>query len=246
MNLKRFWPAYLAALIIFAAVEFHSEPFQECINKSYQESADKEPPERTILRRAELLTSCTGDFFKEDGEAITAFFTLILGVATIGLWLSTKGLVRSAEVTAKRQLRAYVGICENDIRVFSVGKKIEVRLGIKNFGQTPAYDLRYWSDTTIARRDEISSFAPDKKLSGKQTLNPSDGFGIHSHTSDFLSQADFDEITADTKRFYLVGEATYRDVFGNDWATEFGFEFGGSFLIRLKRMQTSDNGDKST
>lgn len=93
---------------ILGLVGFHSEPFQQYIDKSYQESADTEPPERTVLRTVMLFETCTGYFFKEDGEAITAFFTLILGLATIGLWLSTKGLVSGADLTAERQLRAYV------------------------------------------------------------------------------------------------------------------------------------------
>jgi hypothetical protein len=61
------------------------------MNKSYFESSDYGPPKGVAKIIATLRWDkvCTGEFLKEDGEAITAFFTLVLGLSTVGLWIST-------------------------------------------------------------------------------------------------------------------------------------------------------------
>src|SRR5438105_15050671 len=69
--------------------------------------------------------------------------TFLLFVATLALWWSTRRLVSGAEFTAKRQLRAYVNVAV--ARASPQGDLFRYYVEVKNFGQTPAYDvtLRY-------------------------------------------------------------------------------------------------------
>jgi hypothetical protein len=112
-HLKNHWKSWaiaFLAIIIFCWVGFASEAFQQCIIKSYYESSDHEPEKgiAQILSTLRWTETCAGEFFREDGEAITAFFTLVLGISTVALWWSTRDLVQGANKTAERELRAYV------------------------------------------------------------------------------------------------------------------------------------------
>ena len=55
--------------------------------------------------------------------SLLAIFTGILGASTVALWLATRRLVREAEDTARRQLRAYVGIENIGIKNVEAGGK---------------------------------------------------------------------------------------------------------------------------
>jgi hypothetical protein len=106
---------------------------------------------------------CLGPFTHENHGPITAVFTVLLGLATIFLWLATRDLVDGAERTSRRQLRAYVfphtvdaadrghlGDNINDALKGYVGSVTTIR----NSGQTPAYDLRHWGGLDVRRIDE--------------------------------------------------------------------------------------------
>lgn len=55
------------------------------------------------------------------GTLVTAAFTAILGAATMGLWIATRRLVKGADRTAERQLRAYVGMLDITVSKVRVG-----------------------------------------------------------------------------------------------------------------------------
>jgi hypothetical protein len=85
---------------------------------------------------------------------------IILSIATLGLWIATyllyratRELVTGADNTAKRQLRAYISVKEDDhepIRDVSLPDNpsahfLDIHILIKNVGQTPAFKLTQWT-----------------------------------------------------------------------------------------------------
>src|SRR5258706_6905725 len=81
-------------------------------------------------------------FFVAIGTLFIAAFTVILAFATAFLWGATRQLVKGADDTAKRQLRAYVFVDSvNVANVVEGSGPPESRVIIKNFGQTPAYQV---------------------------------------------------------------------------------------------------------
>jgi hypothetical protein len=64
----------------------------------------------------------------------------LLAFATFGLWYATWRLVKGADQTAERQLRAYVGAFEMSLST-SMGTFSSV-IKTKNFGSTPASNFR--------------------------------------------------------------------------------------------------------
>ena len=91
-------------------------------------------------------------FDEWDSERTIAVFTVLLFVATFLLWKATRDLVRSAEKTAERQMRAYLGIEKIEVSPSAYMNPIVIKdrtipgitadntlkISVKNFGQTPA------------------------------------------------------------------------------------------------------------
>jgi hypothetical protein len=112
-HLKTHWRSWFVTIGFFAfacAIVIFSDAFQECINQSYYESSDYEPEKGIplILGTLGWVKTCSGSFFKENGEAITAAFTVILGISTAGLWIATLNLYKAGEnqILASRQIAA--------------------------------------------------------------------------------------------------------------------------------------------
>lgn len=82
-------------------------------------------------------------------DLLIVVFTYILAVATWLLWRTTDKLVRSAEGTARRQLRAYIKFEEYKVARFNVGQKVNMTCNIVNKGQTPAIITHMFSDTRL-------------------------------------------------------------------------------------------------
>jgi hypothetical protein len=65
----------------------------------------------------------------------------LLSIVTLMLWGATVGLVRSAERTAERQLRAYFDLKSASVLDFVENGQPVVMLGFENVGETPAKDV---------------------------------------------------------------------------------------------------------
>jgi hypothetical protein len=68
-----------------------------------------------------------------------AGFTAVLAFSTIGLWIATGLALRHARETAQRQLRAYVHVADATILHANDEWSPNIRIKLKNYGQTPAY-----------------------------------------------------------------------------------------------------------
>jgi hypothetical protein len=157
------------------------------------------------------------------GEFSLAVLTLALVVVTGMLWFATDRLVRGAEETARKQLRAYLVIDGIELirQNKESGKKLTHHLKIINTGQTPARKMRIDAITRIL--DHPISVAFDIRLPITEERS-SYSLGRDKST---LFAADADrlfteqEITetasesAGGKRIYSYGTVWYEDVFGS-------------------------------
>lgn len=109
-------------------------------------------------------------------EWVVAIFTAVLAFATYFLWRATVRLVRGAEKTAERQLRAYVLGNGGSIRIFQANdgnRGLEAHYELKNFGQTPATRFRSWIAMDVL---DIAANPFDKRSVGfgSEILAPTD------------------------------------------------------------------------
>jgi hypothetical protein len=169
-------------------------------------------------------------------DTLVAAFTALLFFATVALWLATRNLVKGAESTARKQLRAYVWvkIVKFDFPQAAVQGTIPNSLIIQmeNNGASPAYDVGIWISWEsvpfktslpkdfaypqktyeppphVARTDSRLPLAPQRFASNQHTFNSEEISLIADSTNRRIS-------------LYLYGEIAYRDTFGERHRTPF-------------------------
>lgn len=175
-----------------------------------------------------------------------AVFTVVLGVATAALWKATRALSDGADETAKRQLRAYVGqqgvffdvtSNQNGYAPITAANMVPAMIfsdftnvTLKNFGQTPAYDVcNYIALISIAPAGATlpSDFDFDAAIHNNQS-----GVNIVARSLLNKDQAEItkapllnanDVWNAQARRstLFIAGRIYYRDTFGRNWSTKF-------------------------
>ncbi len=143
---------------------------------------------------------------------------------------SVKVMERQADLmedTAKRQLRAYVGLTETAVK-FTDDGKLEAQMFFKNGGQTPAYDVRSWVYPMVDDYPltyDIGHPPVEMPLavgiipSQEQQIMVAPGLVLPQEIIDRLSRRDF--------AFYVIGEVNYRDIFKDRHILKYRLVFGG-------------------
>lgn len=189
-------------------------------------------------------------------EAITAaatvllaFLTLTLAGGTIGLWFATRRLVRGAENTAERQLRAYIFVSDSS-RLGGPSPAPEFRIVVKNFGQTPARNGTYWVSSKIDKYNSTAGFdRPKDAGTGRFKSGPfhvSTVTGINVEPGKLRLEGDrLTDFREGKIAFFVFGELNYTDVFDKYKITKFRlmYTIGGE---PHGKLSNSEEGNKST
>jgi hypothetical protein len=131
---------------------------------------------------------------------------------------ANRAAVRLAENTAQRQLRAYVNFYDITSSEIAEGRAIAIRINMRNFGQTPAYDVVNLFGTVF---DVIPSPKPFPHKSdrsrvdylSKTTLGPSAPMSVTVQIAPIPADK-MAAFRAGKYALYLYGELIYRDAFG--------------------------------
>jgi|CXWL01.1.fsa_nt_gi hypothetical protein len=158
---------------------------------------------------ANQVTQKTTDWdwwWDKSPEILIALFTLLL-------WLATRSLVRGADETARKELRAYMGVATNRILKGQGATEPNcVELVIQNFGKTMAKDTKIWINATITA-EAITNF-PLGDIKSKTVVMPNESLGF---------QHDIELAKNTPGRIYLWGRIEYEDVFKKPHWTAFRF-----------------------
>lgn len=185
---------------------------------------------------------------------VLALATVLLGGATVALWQSTKKLWLAGEKqlthsqdTAKRQLRAYVGLRSPKIEGTAIGEHPKVTLLFQNAGQTPAHEVTvqygigvdHFPQPQLERRlDEAKSVAV---LLPGAFMKPS---LISSGPT--LRQIEIDAVNAGSAAIYCFGVVKYRDIFGDPHQTDFSLMIGGDLGGYPDNLKVTKTGNAAT
>jgi hypothetical protein len=155
-------------------------------------------------------------FFTTFGTMIIAAFTVFLALATAFLYFATRSLVEGAEDTSQKQLRAYVGMHSMETTVYPFqagGFAFIAHAELRNFGQTPAYDLTVQSNAAI----DVPEAVPFNDLQGPvKAAGGSIAFrdaGVHVNVGWPISEQDKIALYERKKIVFFWGTARYRDAF---------------------------------
>ncbi len=121
-----------------------------------------------------------------------------------------------------------------------------VILNYKNFGQTPARDVRYWANMIIEPHPSTPRFELKPPTPDRITIDPADFRNIDIWLNRILTQDEVDMIRNDTARIYIYGEFCYFDVFGKFRSTTFRLMYGGQRMIEIRGMAMCADGNSAT
>jgi len=95
--------------------------------RSQQNTGERAEQKKKHARGLTRLVKAMNEY----SGALLAAFTALLAVVTALLWWATRDLVRGAEATAKKQLRAYVVTTRGDVRNFGTSVPVQASMRIK-------------------------------------------------------------------------------------------------------------------
>jgi hypothetical protein len=226
-----------------------SQTFQSCMDEQYHYESGETLKEGLahFFIMLKVGWGCSGEFVHKNAEAIIALFTVILGIATWLLWRSTRALVIGADNTAKRQLRAYIHVSEARFANFGFPGGVYM-INYTNTGQTPAYDVF----GTIGVQLTNFPLSENLETTGIGTKGIStvgrDGEGhCRIEAPRGLSGEEYGAVRDGKSAVFVYGVISYRDVFGDKWATEYRYFIGGDQGIRSDGFMASHSeGNKAT
>lgn len=162
--------------------------------------------------------------------SVMGFVTLALAFFTWKLWWTTDRLVKGADKTAERQLRAYVAL--DDIYFTWMGMPAEstktfpdgdsfVKVRVQNYGQTPAHDMEIWADfTKLAESEHKYTYSTELPEIGRQMLHPR-----QSYAAAIMRE---NQIEKHLHATFIYGRIIYQDIYRKKWwVTRFCYHYQG-------------------
>lgn len=160
-------------------------------------------------------------------DTLAQWIMALLGLVATGLsaWAvvllkrtlhETEAAVEVTRDVGQSQLRAYVSV--SFAQFVRAGDSAVAKIGIKNFGQTPAFNVVTWVHTWIERYPlEIELPRPEPKdfeSFSRANLPPQTEVEHIQHHPKDINDFSRKEIQAGRAAFYVYGEVQYDDVFG--------------------------------
>lgn len=151
------------------------------------------------------------------------------------------------KISNERQLRAYISVVKIDRSRRQEGDPWMIQLGIKNTGQTPAYNLKFWSSYKIIdSADEKTLILGEPKFSPTESdIGPDQGETIVNEMNDLTGDV-WEEFKSFKKVIYYWGRVEFSDAFGGPrrWIT-FRYRHHGGYLRDFHQAIGGNNTSES-
>jgi hypothetical protein len=176
----------------------------------------------------------------------TGFFAFLAAIG--GLTAGTAGVYQGwvAHDAERRQMRAYVGVSPAGVLHYGDARNQIFQLIVKNYGQTPAYDMTPFQESVLIQR-EGNPNPPEpmgcKSISGNPVLSPTQRNISFDFSGNPYSAADNASVEANTEitngtfhhperpAFFYFGRLCYKDAFGDEHYTDWCFFAAGDNMV---------------
>jgi hypothetical protein len=156
---------------------------------------------------------------------------------------AAKNSVELAEDTAKKQLRAYVLPTKGEVKGLNVNGPLQVRIAVRNSGQTPAYNATIGVDTwweEIPRQPPVAGALPTKE--GMQVTLAA---GEETYVDHVVKEQRRQELKSRKAILHAAGSVRYKDIYGVKHESSFHFVQGGEFDPTAPLMSLSEGKNES-
>jgi hypothetical protein len=184
--------------------------------------------------------------------AILAIATGVLAIFTYNLWTATRKLVIDSSDTAKKELRAYVGVHQVGVKGLEDDGPIGVGFAFINYGQTPAQNFNLIGTIDLLPfplpEGTKLQVAPERARQDgvifPKESNPMIGW-VWQRT--IITRAEKTALLAEnpTRVIYAHGVATYTDIFDRARQTEFCFYLNPASIVRNMSGQIVRDKDRN-
>jgi hypothetical protein len=148
------------------------------------------------------------------------------------------------QVNGERQLRAYVSVSEAHITTATGTTPPIISLELRNFGQTPAYDLIWLAGCTVSPASDAAAFVLDRTaVPPKSTLFPAATASKATIPPGWKPEYG-EMIRAGKAAIYAFGEISYTDAFGKKRLVTYRFKRGGSLGVQPERLLPTEEGNE--
>ena len=175
-------------------------------------------------------------------DALIATFTYWLAVITAGLiytgvrqetymrrsWKSARvsagAAVKQTQIaqdTARRELRAYLGVRSAKISILS-DNHLQAIVEIHNTGSTPAHDVTKSIAISVRDSKNPGDFPSPERYKGRGPIVPGAWWTFRVEETG-VTRAEMEDIYQYKKSIFVWGEATYRDAFGESQILAFRY-----------------------
>lgn len=170
---------------------------------------------------------------KSSSEEVTAWSTVALAIITFllamytaRLWKATEQLVKGAEDSAQRQLRAYLTVVIGTATYQEAGKDIRFagRPRLINTGNTPAHKVSYRANAAIlpVQLPRDFEFPLTQDSIGGSVIGPNQFTELQAVVDEFVLDSQVSDIKYGKDRvLHIWGVVTYKDIFGEYRETRF-------------------------
>lgn len=175
------------------------------------------------------------------------FATIGAFIAALAAVFYAKRAADIADVATKTQLRAYVLPHEAGF-VMDEKHNISITLRIKNFGQTPASDVKSWIHSWIESYPlsiELPQPGDDFEM-GQAILAPGAYFNVNQPHGCPVSLFSFREIENGRAALYVYGRIVYLDRFGKDQTSTYMFFCRGTGALKAGILSPYTTGNNAT
>ena len=161
--------------------------------------------------------------------------TFFLVFATFGLWYATYQLVVGTMNTAKRQLRAYVfaSLADGEKMFLDEDGRLSAPLIIKNYGQTPAHNLKCSVFIGPYKIPLAEALDPPNYINGSTgCIAPGQMFRHYPTVLRVLTEPEIKGITSRKYGMFIWGYLEYVDVFKSIQKVQFRMVSTGEDFTR--------------
>jgi hypothetical protein len=149
---------------------------------------------------------------------------------------ATRDTVLSMDTTAERQLRAYITVDSHGIRPFRTGNVSIARIGVRNVGQIPANDVRWFMDAKVSTDGRLQDFPITDEFYGRNLTIQPHAEMVRSQSINIVEN-EYMDIRNRKAFLYIWGKISYIDGFHKPRFTLFCHRYDG---YGIKRPDPND------